>query len=442
MIIRESIDHENHGNRRRMKRGRSVTESLACVAMVIAAAGCGGGEGDDSTTPNGSGGSEQSPEGGTTSGGRSDDVIARNNRGVGLMGQYRYDAAYDVFRALADDAPGDDEILVNLAIASLNRQQEGDDVTTRELLNDVLSRQPNHLRARFTLALLQQYDGESDLAAEHLEAVVAADPTDAYASYFLAQAIEESAPERALALYETSIEHEPYLRSAYYRAAGVQRRLGDADRARSLLDLFNRLDQNPQATTAEIAYRRMGPKAEALAFGLNETGDQAVAQTASLPDGLLFAAPRPVDGGGVVTPVVPGGESVPQMTAADLNADGLDDLFVASASDTRLAPNAVWLQQADGTFVADPDHVLASVRDVNAALWGDIDNNGFIDVYFCRRGANHLWRQVAANDWRLLPLDAGAGGSDANTICGLLADFDHDGDLDIYCGNESAPINC
>ena len=61
--------------------------------------------------------------------------------------------------------------------------------------------------------------------------------------------------------------------------------------------------------------------------------------------------------------------------------------------------NAVLLNRGADGFVLEPDHALAAVSDVNAALWGDYDNDGLVDVYFCRRGANQLWRQTAAGVW-------------------------------------------
>src|SRR5436190_10086754 len=50
-----------------------------------------------------------------------DDMVGLNNRGVGLMGQFDYDAARDIFVGLAAAHPDRLELQVNLAIATLNR---------------------------------------------------------------------------------------------------------------------------------------------------------------------------------------------------------------------------------------------------------------------------------------------------------------------------------
>src|SRR6266545_147325 len=63
-----------------------------------------------------------------------DDVVALNNRGVGLMGQFDYEQARDVFSRLAAQHPEQSDLQVNLAIATLNRQHEGDGSAALQIL--------------------------------------------------------------------------------------------------------------------------------------------------------------------------------------------------------------------------------------------------------------------------------------------------------------------
>ena len=67
------------------------------------------------------------------------DDIAANNRGVGLMGQFDYAEAYDVFAALDAAHPEWADIKVNLAIAVLNRQVEGDEALALGYLEEALA---------------------------------------------------------------------------------------------------------------------------------------------------------------------------------------------------------------------------------------------------------------------------------------------------------------
>jgi len=120
------------------------------------------------------------------------------------------------------------------------------------------------------------------------------------------------------------------------------------------------------------------------------------------------------------------------ITTADIDGDGLIDLFIAGAIDDRGATrNAVFVNRGPAGFVLDTAHPLAAVADVTAALWGDYDNDGLTDVYLCRDGANQLWRQTAKGQWANVTATARADGGGGTTIDGALFDADHDGDLDV-----------
>ncbi|MCI0582647.1 MAG: CRTAC1 family protein, partial [Chloroflexi bacterium] len=76
---------------------------------------------------------------------------------------------------------------------------------------------------------------------------------------------------------------------------------------------------------------------------------------------------------------------------------------------------------------------------VNAPLWGDVDNDGLVDVYLCRRGPNQLWRQSSPGVWADITESAGVSNGDHDTVDGALVDADHDGDLDVFVVNADAP---
>ena len=67
------------------------------------------------------------------------DQITANNRGVGLMGQFDFEGARQVFAELAAADPELLDVRVNLAIATLNRQKEVDDAAALEVLDTVLA---------------------------------------------------------------------------------------------------------------------------------------------------------------------------------------------------------------------------------------------------------------------------------------------------------------
>jgi hypothetical protein len=73
----------------------------------------------------------------------SDEEIARNNEGVALMGQYLNEEARQRFADLAGARPDWYEVRVNEAIATLNRQTEGDELRALEMVQAVLVEDPD-----------------------------------------------------------------------------------------------------------------------------------------------------------------------------------------------------------------------------------------------------------------------------------------------------------
>lgn len=345
--------------------------------------------------------------------------IAKNNQGVALMGQYNNEAARQVFAELLADQPDWTDVEVNLAIATLNRQQPDDELHALEIVENILVDHPDHLRARYIAGLMRFYIGQSEAALAHFEVLIEKVPDDAHVAYFTAQALGQlDRHEEALVLYQRSIELDPYMRSAYYGAALTQRQLGKPELARDQLAIYQRFANNPRAQLAEFRYTRKGVLAEALAIGVRETPDRSVAQ----PEGPLFEAPR------VIGKLRIG--SVTSLTTADINQDGQQDVIVTGGDGQG---NEVWLQEGQGWRVTP--HALDAIQGVHALAWADIDNDGELDVYVCRDGANAL--RLAKDGAE----HASQVGVDDARFCrtAAIADADHDGDLDIFVINADGP---
>jgi hypothetical protein len=360
-------------------------------------------------------------------------LVARNNEGVGLMGHFEYGPARDVFAELSAAHPDWLDVRVNEAIATFNRQLEGDEAAGLAILEDVLARDAGHLRANYCAGLLRLRLGRLDEAGTHFRRVAEGDPADAYAAYFVGQCLEPTDPEAALARYERAIELDPYLRSAYYRAFQLHQRQGRADEGRRRLDEFQRLEKNPRARIVEIVYTKMGPKAEALAVDLDDP------PAVPAREGPKIAAPEPLLPAGSGLTWTGGGDDPPSLTACDLDGDGRLDLFAAGAVRTDAGTVNAVLRGTEGGFAPDREHPLAAVPGVNAALWGDYDNDGLTDVYLCRTGANMLMRRTAEGEWENVTAASATGGGGLDTVDGALVDADHDGDLDILCANADGP---
>lgn len=382
--------------------------------------------------------SKPSGSGATSPGPITANDIAANNRAVGLMGRYEYDEALTIFGELVQTHPDWVDVKVNLAVATLNRQQDGDEVTALDILKEVLAADPDHLRALYVAAiLLKRTGGPGNMAAafQYYQRVAEADPLDAYAAYRVGSGYRDAGKfSEALTWFEGAVELDPYLQSAYYGAQQMLIRLGRSDEAAELAVIFQRLSSNPRARIIKEIYGRMGPKAEALAIGLEPT------EPAPRPEGALFNDPVPLLADGDAYTWACGSSDRPtSITACDINGDGLLDIFIADALREGEVTNAVIFNQGDGRFMLDRQHTLAAIPNVRAALWGDFDNDGLTDVYLCRRGANQLWRQAEPNRWQDVTDSTGTANGEYDTVDGAFFDADHDGDLDIFCVNADGP---
>lgn len=127
------------------------------------------------------------------------------------------------------------------------------------------------------------------------------------------------------------------------------------------------------------------------------------------------------------------------IAIGDVNGDGLDDLYVCDAGGI---PNRLYLHQTDGTAVdVSSESRVDLLEDSVGALLVDLDNDGDQDLVV----ATDPWLQFAENDGQgHFTLQRGHNAF-ADLYSLSAADYDNDGDLDIYaCGynaRKQAPVN-
>ena len=113
----------------------------------------------------------------------------------------------------------------------------------------------------------------------------------------------------------------------------------------------------------------------------------------------------------------------------DYNADGLPDAFVVSGEG---GTNRLYQNQGDRRFVDVTERVgLQSEGWGQGACVGDVDNDGFADLFVTYWGENRLYRNQSGKAFERLPVpDSGS----YSTGCAFL-DADNDGDLDLFIAN-------
>jgi hypothetical protein len=136
----------------------------------------------------------------------------------------------------------------------------------------------------------------------------------------------------------------------------------------------------------------------------------------------------------------------PKMAVADVNGDGLDDLFIGSAQGQS---SQLYMQTKEGFRLSEQDDFLAdSVSVTSSILFFDADGDGDADLYCASGGYNDFTEADARLQDRLFMNDGTGHFSRAiNHLPALLtsksvvcvSDYDKDGDMDLFVGGRVVP---
>lgn len=139
----------------------------------------------------------------------------------------------------------------------------------------------------------------------------------------------------------------------------------------------------------------------------------------------------------------------PHIACGDVNKDGLEDFYICGAKDS---PGALFIQKKNGQFERTNQKLFEADQiseDVDCAFF-DADNDGYLDLYV-NSGGNEFPSSSSALSDRLYFND-GKGhftksaqmlpaGKYESTSCVTPADFDKDGDMDLFVGCRLLPFS-
>jgi enediyne biosynthesis protein E4 len=136
----------------------------------------------------------------------------------------------------------------------------------------------------------------------------------------------------------------------------------------------------------------------------------------------------------------------PALAVGDMNADGLEDVFVGSSKGEK---SAVFLQQANGLFNRSVQPYLdndSTFEDVDAS-WTDVNKDGLIDLVVASGGNEYygksefLLPRVYLNDGKNGLIRKADAFSDIymTVSCIVPADINGDGAVDLFVGGRAMP---
>jgi hypothetical protein len=132
------------------------------------------------------------------------------------------------------------------------------------------------------------------------------------------------------------------------------------------------------------------------------------------------------------------------LSIADCNGDGFTDFLY------NLGSGMLFRNNGDGSFTHDPAggvRYAASEGQWENAIkmgtaFGDYDNDGDLDIFVPQQGSNRLFRNNGDGTFTEVTRESGdVAKGKAKSISAAWADFNSDGLLDLFCANEGAPHN-
>jgi len=135
----------------------------------------------------------------------------------------------------------------------------------------------------------------------------------------------------------------------------------------------------------------------------------------------------------------------PKFAKTDFNKDGLEDLFICGEQGQE---RRLFIQRSDGNFLAipQPDFAKDALSEDADAAFFDADNDGDQDLYVVsggfrfNEGATELQDRLYINtNGKLIKSEGSLSAESLSGSCVRVADFDNDGDSDLFVGSRVVP---
>lgn len=376
---------------------------------------------------------------------KGEETANRMSRGVALLEQFRFRDAAGEFARVVELAPDSVAGHVNLGIAWFNERRFD---RARDSFERARSLDPEAPHALYNLGLIEKLEGNTEAALDAFRRVAEMDPDDSMTQYYLGAAYAAAGRlEEAETALRAALGLQPEHESARFSLGNVLVRAGRREEGRRELEEFQRLREvfAGGGVSAGLQYTELGPYAEAMEESpppLHQapaprppTGALTFSEQTEAWGLALAPLPPPEPPGSVsasdYSPEWAARNLLPRLGSGaafrDLDGDGRPDLAFVRGGRVLLFRNL--------GAVFEPWEELAVPGAVSVTI-GDVDRDGDPDLYVAASGPNALLlNRAAAGGSGFDPAaNSGAEGGEVS-VSATFADFDHDGDLDIYSAN-------
>lgn len=339
-------------------------------------------------------------------------------------------------------SPGDPDMLLNLTEIRLLLYKSAEALQT---LENNLRLNPNHAKTHYKIAKfhLGERDRDSRWAeiAQHLDSVVKLLPGNIVARLQVVEAlIELNQPDQALIHLEEIRRQVPELDGEtvdFYKHTFYALKQSDTQKALINFRAFHNLMKRTfsyRFDTIEL----LGPGREFIGFptvhfknlGTNQLQKEMVA-----PAVIEFTDITAKSGLDELMDVLTGSSTSNfecNLAIGDYDGDRDPDIFVSTSNPRQKRRRNFLFRNDQGTFKdATLEAGLNLSGNCRNAIFGDYNNDGRLDMFVVCDSENHLMRNEGTGKFTDVTGNAKISGNRINNAA-LMADFDHDGDLDIF----------
>jgi tetratricopeptide (TPR) repeat protein len=371
-----------------------------------------------------------------------DQLIYHNNIGIALLEQFSFREAIAEFEKCLKINARFVPALVNTAFGHFYLQEFP---KAQEFLLSALSVDPKQPNALFGMGMIYRNQNQMDLALESFNKILAVDAQDPLVLYQVGQIyLKKQDYDKAEIALKKVVELSPYDTAAYYNLATTLIRKGNQSEGQKVMETFTRLREKGGSSSTGTQYGEQGKYM--LSIGEYDDIKNLVAPPATRATKPIQFVDVTKDAGitfqhGGVASESGLKQSVSLLGSGaafcDYDNDGNLDLYLANSSpDPARSRGTLYHSDGKGHFedVTEKSGIHASGLGMGA-YWGDFNNDAKPDLFLTNYGRNLLYQNNGNGTFTDVTAKAGVGNDDHWHLSAAIADYDHDGDLDIFVGN-------